>query len=87
MQVTDPRESEIPSIGLIHIQDPETGKVLLMDTGTKYFRKKYMEHQLAWQDGVEAYLKRSGASVMRISTDRDPVLDVVQFFSHRKGLS
>ncbi len=40
--VTDPRESELPPVGLVEFEDPETGETMLVDTGDAAFREAFL---------------------------------------------
>ncbi len=41
VSVTDPRESELPPVGLVEFEDPETGETFLVDTGDAAFREAF----------------------------------------------
>ena len=41
VSVTDPRESELPPVGLVELEDPETGETMLVDTGDAAFREAF----------------------------------------------
>ncbi len=41
VSVTDPRESDLPPVGLVEFEDPETGETFLVDTGDAAFREAF----------------------------------------------
>ena len=41
VSITDPREVKLPNVGLIELEDAETGELILIDTGSKGVRKNY----------------------------------------------
>ncbi len=45
--ITDPRELEMPNVGLLQLMDAETGQVIDCDTGSAKFRRTF--EQLSWQ--------------------------------------
>jgi len=81
--VTDPREQTLPDVGLLEIQDAETGEIVIIDTGSREVRSRY--EQIA--DGRDRQLgtlfKSLGVDRIRLYTDRDYVLDLVKFFTQR----
>ncbi len=54
--LTDPRENEIPNVGLITLEDAETGDMVELDTGSARVRERYCqlasERRLAFQSGM-----------------------------------
>jgi uncharacterized protein (DUF58 family) len=81
--VTDPRELTIPNVGLIRVRDPETNELLLADTSSSDFRKRYSQAQARMLEEKEKELQSSGVSIVRLSTDRDPAEDLGAFFQTR----
>lgn len=86
LHVTDPREMQLPSIGMVQVQDPETGQSLVIDTGSAMLRKKFQQSQEKWHREMDDFLRSTGASVIRLSTDRDPTNDLMGFFATRRRL-
>src|SRR5262249_573730 len=43
VRITDPREEELPSVGLLELEDAETGEHLLLDTGSRRVREAFAE--------------------------------------------
>lgn len=84
VEVVDPREVEIPDVGLIAVVDPETGDRRLLDTSEESTRAAYAEYMADHRSRVGAALKRAGADHLVLRTDRDWVLDFVRFVSSRK---
>ena len=41
IRITDPREQDLPDVGLIELEDPETGEQVLADTSDPGFRQRY----------------------------------------------
>ncbi|MEM7102000.1 MAG: DUF58 domain-containing protein [Bacteroidota bacterium] len=83
IHVHDPREYDLPSVGLIRALDPETGEQLWIDTSSKAAKKKYRE----WFEQNLADFKktffRSGADVISIQTDESYVNALLKFFKRR----
>lgn len=84
VEVIDPREVDIPDVGLVAVVDPETGERRLLDTGIDSVRDAYARMSEERRAEVAAAFKRSGADHLVLRTDRDWVLDFVRFVSSRK---
>ena len=80
----DPREKELPNIGLIRALDPETGKIGWLDTASKNVRRNYEE----WFANNLHYFKsnflKSGADTVSIQTDESYVNALLKFFQKRQ---
>jgi uncharacterized protein (DUF58 family) len=85
VEVIDPREIELPDVGLISVVDVETGRRRLVDTSRPEVRRGYADLSRARRGEVAARLKRCGADHLTLRTDRDWVLDFVRFVSSRKA--
>lgn len=83
IHVYDPRDRELPSAGLMHIEDAETGQMQWVDTSDKrvrqYYTQKFHEHA---QYCRNAFIK-SGAELLSIRTDEDYVKILQGFFVKR----
>ena len=58
--VTDPCESALPDVGLIELQDPETGELLLVDTASPSVRRAFRQQADAESEQLLRFLKRTG---------------------------
>lgn len=85
VEVVDPRELDLPDVGLISVVDPETGRHRLVDTSKASMRARYAELAAARRAEVAATLATCAADHMSLYTDRDWVLDFVRFVSGRKA--
>jgi uncharacterized protein (DUF58 family) len=81
--VTDPRECELPDAGLLEIRDAETGATVLIDTGSREVRNRYASLAQERSARLQSLFSSSGVDHIRLSTDRDYVLDLVRFFRRR----
>ena len=84
-QVSDPREDDLPPVGLLTLVDPETGALHEVQTASKRFRARYAEAAEARRNDVLANVRVSRAGHLQVSTDRDWLLDVVRFVSLRRA--
>jgi uncharacterized protein (DUF58 family) len=84
VEVVDPRELELPDVGLLTVVDPETGQMLEVPTGNAEVRARFAEGAAAQREQVAAALRRAGAGHLRLRTDRDWLMDVVRFVAERR---
>jgi uncharacterized protein (DUF58 family) len=71
MRVVDPMEMELPDLGLVLVEDAETGEQLLADTSDPLFQQRFRAHVRAREEAVAASMKRAGVTAHIISTDQD----------------
>ncbi|WP_233492269.1 DUF58 domain-containing protein [Blastococcus sp. TF02A-30] len=84
IEVVDPRELELPDVGLLTVVDPETGQTLEVPTGNAEFRARFAEGATAQRARIAAALRRAGAGHLQLRTDRDWLMDVVRFVAERR---
>lgn len=83
--VTDPKELEIPSVGLIRLADAETGRVGLYDTSSKSFRQQVASAAGTRVDELRRSFGKSGIDFIHINAQGDVLDPLVKFFQMRKG--
>ncbi len=84
IEVVDPRELELPDVGLLTVVDPESGQTLEVPTGNAEFRARFAAGAAAQQQAIAAGLRRTGAGHLQLRTDRDWLMDVVRFVADRR---
>lgn len=85
VRVNDPIEDYFPAVGLIQLEDPETGKTILAHGRTRSFRRQFKEF---WEVDRRAWARecrRLGAAVLEVGVEDDPGLELVRFFRRRRG--
>lgn len=83
VEVLDPRDLELPDVGLVTLVDPETGRTREVQT-TPTLRRDFAAAAAERRREVAATLRRAGAAQLTLRTDRDWVSDVVRFVLSRK---
>jgi uncharacterized protein (DUF58 family) len=84
MEIVDPRELELPNVGVIELRDQETGAVREVDTRSRKLRDRFVEagrQRLA--DHADA-VRTAGADHLVLRTDRDWVVDLAVFVDRRR---
>ncbi|WP_309229764.1 MULTISPECIES: DUF58 domain-containing protein [unclassified Blastococcus] len=84
IEVLDPRELELPDVGLLTVVDPETGQTLEVPTGDAEFRARFAAGAAEERARIAAALRRAGAGHLQLRTDRDWLMDVVRFVGERR---
>lgn len=82
--IVDPREMELPNAGLIELQDPETGEMMILDSSSGKVRKLFKEKALQEHEELREHLKKMKTDCIYLSTDRPFVDDVRKFFRQRQ---
>jgi uncharacterized protein (DUF58 family) len=82
--ITDPRERELPDIGLARFTDPETGAVVDVDTGNPVIRRKYREQMQAEVEARTQLLRRLAIDEVAVRTDQRYVDPLLRFFRLRE---
>ncbi|MFN8450367.1 MAG: DUF58 domain-containing protein [Anaerolineae bacterium] len=84
VRLWDPGEIELPNIGLIIMEDAETGEQLYVDTHDKSFRRRFREAALQREADLTQTFKNAGVDMLSLSTDEDLVAAIVRFAGVRK---
>jgi uncharacterized protein (DUF58 family) len=69
LTVVDPAEEDLPDLGLLLIEDAETGEIQAIDTGSRSVRAGYAQEQKRRVGAREQDLKRYGVAPIRVPTD------------------
>lgn len=84
VEVLDPVELGLPAVGLLTLVDPETGRLLEVQTGKKELRDSYAKAAGEQRAEIAAALRRAGAAHLQLRTDRDWLVDMVRFVAARR---
>lgn len=85
VEIVDPRELELPAVGVVWLTDPETGALREVDTNDAGLRMRYAVAAAAHRERVRTALRRCGAAHLTLRTDRDWVADTARFvLGHRR---
>jgi uncharacterized protein (DUF58 family) len=83
VDVRDPRESDLPPVGLLTLVDPETGERLEVHTDRK-LRERFAAAAAEQAEGKARAVRGAGAAHLVLSTDRDWLMDIVRFVVARR---
>jgi len=83
IQVYDKRDTQLPDVGLMRVQDLETGADRWVNTSSSAVRKAYSKWWYERQQQMTDALKHSGVSLAQIPTDEDYVVPLMNLFKTR----
>jgi uncharacterized protein (DUF58 family) len=83
LRTTDPRELELPNMGLVQFVDPETQDTRWVNTGSRTIRNAYRAAALKHQNHTREILRRAGVDHATISTHEGYVRPLMQLLKHR----
>ncbi|NQT90430.1 MAG: DUF58 domain-containing protein [Candidatus Omnitrophica bacterium] len=83
IRIIDPRETELPGVGLISMDDAETGEQLLVDTSAP-FRKDYRERSLQRLNQQQRFFNSIGIDNIDVYTDTPYIDSLIKFFKVRE---
>jgi uncharacterized protein (DUF58 family) len=84
VEVKDPRESELPAVGMLTLVDPESGRRVEVQTSNPKLRARFAQAAAEQAQGHAKAVRSAGAGHLVLRTDRDWLLDVVRFVSSRR---
>lgn len=84
IKVRDNREIELPDIGLIQLEDEETGEQILLDTSDKEFRKNYKKVIKTQNNKLNTIFKKLKIDTVEVNTDEAYEIPLRKFFRTRQ---
>ena len=84
IRLWDPREVDLPDLGMVVMEDAETGEQLFVDTHDKKFRERFHNAAQKREAELRTAFKRAGVDALSLSTEADLVKAIVGFAQQRK---
>lgn len=81
--ITDPRETDLPEIGLLELEDAESGETIMLDTFDAYVRQAYRDLALQQQTARERFFRSMKMDFIDVRTDEPYVKALINFFRKR----
>jgi uncharacterized protein (DUF58 family) len=85
ISMRDPREIELPNVGLIDLEDAETGEIVTVDTSSASGRRRYEAMARERERELREVFTSTGIDRIPVLTGRDYVRDLIGFFRQREG--
>jgi uncharacterized protein (DUF58 family) len=86
LQLIDPRERELPDVGLVTLWDPESGSWRVVDTADVALRQRFRARASAFDAALERTLLESGADLLRLETGKSYAEPLLAFFRRRESM-
>ena len=83
LKVSDPREKEMPNVGIVELQDAETARKVWVDTASKAVRDHYSAAWAEREERTREMLLHNRIDIADISTDSDYVAELIKLFKKR----
>jgi uncharacterized protein (DUF58 family) len=84
IRLTDPREMKLPDVGMIVMEDAETGEQMFVDTHDRKFRKRFADVVQKREEELAVAFKRAGVDMMTLSTEDDLIKAILRFAKRRQ---
>ncbi len=84
IRLVDPRERELPAIGMVVMNDAETGEHLWVDTSERGFRRRFDDAVRRRDELLAATFRRAGVETLELDTEEDLARSIVRFAQRRK---
>lgn len=84
IRLLDPRETELPDVGMVVMEDAETGEQLFVDTSDAKFRRRFFEAVQRREEALAESFKRAGVDMLSLSTDDDLIKAILRFAKRRQ---
>jgi uncharacterized protein (DUF58 family) len=85
VEVVDPRELELPAVGVLTLVDPETGRRRDVQTSNAALRSRYAAAAAEQRAAIAASLRSAGADHLVLRTDGDWLVELVRFVAGRRA--
>lgn len=85
VRLYDPLEQQLPDLGLLPLQDAETGEVLLVDTQDPVFRERFARLAAQREDALRDTLARAGADTLELAADEELLPALLRFVQLRQA--
>lgn len=83
IKINDPLEAELPNVGLLKVNDPESKNVFWLDTSKESLRNTYKSTFLMQEKAFEEIFSKSGAEIIKIKTTSSYIHALLYFFKNR----
>ena len=82
-EIVDPRETSLPDLGVITLEDSETGEIVSLNTGSASVRKAYEQYNQNRLTDFKRALTRSKIDLLEVRTDKPFITPLRKFFERR----
>jgi uncharacterized protein (DUF58 family) len=84
VRITDPREEELPAVGLLELEDAETGACVLVDTSSRVVRAAHAEAARQRRETIRQLTRSAAIDLIEVTTDGSHLDALIRFFKLRE---
>jgi uncharacterized protein (DUF58 family) len=84
ISITDPRESQLPEVGLVHLEDAESGETIVIDTGDKEMLRRFHNQKEQETANRKKLFLTFGVDTIDVRTDKSLVEPIIRYFKMRE---
>ena len=84
VKITDPRETKFDNVGMIELEDAETGEGMLIDTASKSFRREFSARAEEDKLNLKKGFQLINVDFINIRTDQSYIVPLINFFRMRE---
>jgi uncharacterized protein (DUF58 family) len=84
LEIVDPRDLDLPDVGLLELVDPESGERLEVQSGQRHVREAYATAAREQRAEIARCIRRAQAGHIQLRTDRDWVLEIVRYVAEQR---
>ena len=83
IRIVDPREKELPDVGIVELRDAESGRKVWVDTSSARVREHYAATWQVRSERIAETLKHNRIDTVEVATDGDYVAELIKLFKQR----
>jgi len=83
IEISDPRERELPRVGMVHLEDAESGQRVFVDTSNKSLRTRYSQQFDRRRANLVKSLAAMGVDLISVNTAESYIQPIIKFFKMR----
>lgn len=83
LRLTDPREMDIPTAGLLYLEDAETGQTLWLDSHDQNFIREFKKNRLEELQQIEKVFAQNNVDFINLDTSQSYIQPLIRFFKMR----
>ncbi|MBF0279527.1 MAG: DUF58 domain-containing protein [SAR324 cluster bacterium] len=81
--IVDPRERELPPVGVIEMRDPETGQGIAVDTFNLKVRSRFKEKRIEYESQLRTVFRKAGVDELWVQIDQSYLIPLIRLFQKR----
>ena len=83
IKVHDERDRELPNVGIVEVEDSETGRRAWLDTSSRAVRRFWAENYDERAAAMKSLLQQNRVDMVDVATDEDYVVELIKMFKQR----